>query len=105
MQALFRAFPAALISLASLTLITLGLTSEAVATPPPSLRTPRAAQSTYMLYDGSLNTGTPNTQGFVYLTYPLFVVSATQSFANSVTTLDTTPKMSEYAGYFANSGL
>lgn len=62
---------------------------------------PRAAQSTFVLYDGALNTGTPDTQGFIYLTFPLTNALATQSFTNGVTLLDTTPRMTDYAGYFA----
>lgn len=58
-------------------------------------------QSAYVLYDSTLNTGTPETQGFVYLTYPFSGVQATQTFTQSVTILDTTPQMSDYAGYFA----
>jgi hypothetical protein len=54
-----------------------------------------------VLYDGSLNTGTPDTQGFVYATQPFQAAQATQSFAGGVTTLDTTPARSESAGYFA----
>ena len=54
-----------------------------------------------MLYDGALNTGTPNTQGFFYLTFPLTSALATQSFTNGVTLLDTTPRITDYAGYFA----
>ncbi len=102
MQALFRALPAALLSLASLTLITLGLTQEVVAVPAPPVETPQAAQSTYVLYDGALNTGTPNTQGFLYLTSPFLGALATQVFSSGVTTLDTTPRRSDYAGYFAD---
>jgi len=54
-----------------------------------------------VLYDGSLNTGTPDTQGFFYLSYPLTGTHATQAFTSPVTLLDTTPQMSDYAGYFA----
>ncbi|HSD83729.1 MAG TPA: hypothetical protein VLG46_07715 [Anaerolineae bacterium] len=58
-----------------------------------------------MLYDGSLDTGTPDTQGFVYLTHPLTNVQATQMFTTPVTVLDTTPQMSDYAGYFGKPTL
>ena len=64
-----------------------------------------AVTATIVLYDGSLNTGTPNTQGFVYLTNPFPGALATQTFSDGVTTLDTTPRMSDYAGYFANTNL
>ncbi len=73
----------------------------------PSLRhQPFTPQTTIVLYDGSLNAGTPNTpdkQGFSYLTNPLVGALATQTFTNGVTTLDTTPLMSDYAGYFAKT--
>jgi hypothetical protein len=62
---------------------------------------PNAQETAIVLYDGSLNTGTPDTQGFVYLTYPLTNVQATQAFTHPVTVLDTTPQLSDYAGYFA----
>jgi hypothetical protein len=64
-----------------------------------------AYQTAVTLYDGALNTGTPDTQGFLYLTYPLFSAQATQTFTNPVTTLDTTPQRTDDAGYFAKSGL
>ena len=54
-----------------------------------------------VLYEGSLNTGTPDTQGFLYLTNPLLGAQATQAFTTPVTTLDTMLRMSDYAGYFA----
>ena len=60
---------------------------------------------TIVLYDGSLNTGTPDTQGFLYLTNLPGSVQATQAFTTPVTTLDTTSQMSDYAGYFAKPGL
>ena len=55
-----------------------------------------------VLYDGSLGTGLPQTQGFIYLTDPFFGASAAASFANGVTTLDTTPDQIDKAGYFRN---
>ena len=65
-----------------------------------------AATATIVLYDGSLNTGTPNEQGsFNYFTNPFLGALATQTFTNGVTTLDTTPRMSDYAGYFAKTTL
>ena len=64
-----------------------------------------AVTAPVVLYDGSRNTGTPNTQGFYYLTNPLAGALATQTFSNSITTLGTTPRMSDYAGYFAKTNL
>jgi hypothetical protein len=65
--------------------------------------TPPAAAATVTLYDGTLNTGTPDTQGFSYLTEPIFSPQASQSFANGVTTLTTTLQISDKAGYFAKN--
>ena len=62
---------------------------------------PAIPHSAYLLYDGALSTGTPETQGFVYLTYPFGGAQATQTFTQSVTILDTTSQMGDYAGYFA----
>jgi len=56
-----------------------------------------------ILYDGALG-GTPGAQGMNYLALP-FSASATESFTNGVTTLDTTPQQTDLAGYFAKSGL
>jgi hypothetical protein len=53
------------------------------------------------LYDGALNTGTPDSQGFFYLTYPLTGTQSTQVFTSPATALDTTRQMSDHAGYFA----
>jgi hypothetical protein len=66
---------------------------------------PIGLQATMVLYDGALNTGTPDTQGFVYLTNPFSGAQATQTFTNPVTILDTTPQRTDYAGYFAKSTL
>ena len=63
---------------------------------------PIAPASLKVLYNGSLNTGTPDTQGFLYLTYPLTKVQATQAFTSPATILDSTSQMSDSAGYFAN---
>ncbi|HTP09091.1 MAG TPA: hypothetical protein VMP08_12625 [Anaerolineae bacterium] len=57
--------------------------------------------ATNILYDGTLNTGTPDTQGFFYLTYPLTGTQVTQVFSSPVTILDSTSRISDYAGYFA----
>jgi hypothetical protein len=67
--------------------------------------TPPAAAATVTLYDGALNTGTPGTQGFSYLTEPIVSAQASQSFANGTTTLTTTLQISDKAGYFAKSNL
>jgi len=61
----------------------------------------RPLASASILYDGALNSGTPDTQGFFYLTYPPTNTQATQTFTSPVTILDTTPQMNDYAGYFA----
>lgn len=53
-----------------------------------------------VLYDGTLGT-LPASQGWLYLTDPLFVASATQSLGPGVTVLDTTPATSDSAGYFS----
>jgi hypothetical protein len=63
--------------------------------------TPSATAATITLYDGALDTGTPDTQGFFYLTQPASP-QARQSFANGATTLTTTLQISDQAGYFAN---
>jgi hypothetical protein len=57
------------------------------------------AASTITLYDAALG-GTPDTQGMLYQTIAL---SATQTFSNGVTILDTTPRRGDSAGYFGNS--
>ncbi len=56
-----------------------------------------------ILYDGSTNE-TPNQQGWLFATDPLFGASATQSGANGRTTLDTTADNEERAGYFLGGG-
>lgn len=53
-----------------------------------------------LLYDGSLNTGTPDTQGLAY-----FGFGATQMFANGATTLTTSPQKGSQAGYTARAQL
>jgi hypothetical protein len=79
-----------------------------IAAPAPSPRaaasgsyapaTAPACASTSTLYDGALG-GTPDTQGLLYQS---FAVSATQTFSNGVTILDTTPRQSDLAGYVGN---
>ncbi|MDQ4076381.1 MAG: hypothetical protein M3220_09070, partial [Chloroflexota bacterium] len=61
------------------------------------------ATETVVLYDGALG-GTPDRQGFLYLTQPLRA-EATQSFEDGVTTLDTTVVREEMVGYFSRSTL
>ncbi|HET9223061.1 MAG TPA: hypothetical protein VFO07_11180 [Roseiflexaceae bacterium] len=64
--------------------------------------TPPAVAATVTLYDGALG-GTPDTQGFSYLTEPIVSAQASQSFANGTTTLTTTLQISDKAGYFAKN--
>jgi hypothetical protein len=72
----------------------------------PSLHLqPSAPENSSVLYDGTLNPGTPDTQGFFYLVNPPSSIQATQMFVTPVTVLDTTPQMSDYAGYFAKPTL
>lgn len=59
------------------------------------------SSTTTVLYDGSRNTGTPDTQELLYLTDPFLKAQAIQSFADGVTTLDTSADISDKAGYFA----
>jgi hypothetical protein len=59
-----------------------------------------ASAATITLYDGALG-GTPDTQGFLYLTKPSSP-QARQSFSNGATILTTTLQISDQAGYFAN---
>ncbi len=66
---------------------------------------PSWPQGTRVLYDGSLNTGTPDTQGFFYIPYPTGSAQASQVFTTPMTVLDTTPQMSDYAGYFTKPTL
>jgi hypothetical protein len=83
-------------------LLTLSLSAPPSAASAPS-SLPLA--TTTVLYDGALNSGTPDTQGFFYLTNPPGGVQATQVFTNPITLLDTTPQVSDYAGYFAKPTL
>lgn len=58
-----------------------------------------------ILYDGALG-GTPDTQGWEYqaISNPIFQPpQATQTFTNGVTVLDTTPVISDSAGYFTST--
>jgi hypothetical protein len=72
----------------------------ALLTPPSA----PATAATTTLYDGALG-GTPDTQGFLYLTDPSPPQSsASQSFANGATTL-TSLTDSDKAGYFAKAAL
>ena len=56
-------------------------------------------QATTVLYDGSLNTGPPDSQAMLYLAQP-FVRYDT--FGNGITTLDTTATNDISAGYFGS---
>jgi hypothetical protein len=85
--------------------IALVLSSIALPLSAVSPRNSRPSVAAIVLYDGALNTGTPETQGFLYLTNPPGSVQATQMFTTPVTTLDTMPQMSDYAGYFARPTL
>jgi hypothetical protein len=52
-----------------------------------------------LLYSAILGT-TPDQQGFQYLALPLGTAAATQTFVNGATILDTTPQLTDLAGYF-----
>ena len=54
-----------------------------------------------MLYDAALG-GTPDTQGMLFQT---LAISATQSFSNGATLLDTNGRRDDFAGYVANPAL
>ncbi len=58
-----------------------------------------AGASTQTLYDGALGS-TPDAQGWIYARFPLINARATQSVDIGITILDTTPAMSDMAGYF-----
>ena len=79
-----------------LTLMLLGLRALTGAAPDA------VRAETFVLYDGALG-GTPDAQGFTYLTLPLVGAAARQSFADGATTLDTTAVQAESAGYFAQN--
>ncbi|MEZ4660899.1 MAG: hypothetical protein R2911_25400 [Caldilineaceae bacterium] len=55
------------------------------------------------LYEGWRETGASNTQSLAYITLPFVNPKSIQSFADGVTTLDTTADQSESAGYFSTS--
>ena len=79
--------------LASLT--TLALVASAVAAPT------RATAATATLYDpaaGSL----PTAQGWTFLTDPLFVAKAKQTFTSGLAVLDSTATTTDKAGWFSN---
>lgn len=58
-----------------------------------------AGAASEILYDGTLGS-TPDAQGWVYASFPLTGAKATQSVDGAITILDTTPALSEMAGYF-----
>lgn len=77
------------------------LSAASKSTPAPPTPHVGIAATTLVLYDGSRNTGTPDRQSMLYLTRPT-PPAATQSFADGVTTLTTTQKTSDLAGYSDN---
>lgn len=62
---------------------------------------PAVVRADTVLYNGALNT-TPDAQGWLYLTNPS-PTQATQSAGGGVTTLDTTARNLDMAGYFSNA--
>lgn len=78
--------------------VLLGVTAPFVMlqSPRPAHAAMAQANEQTMLYNGS---GSPNEQGFLYLTQPFGSASATQIGTN----LDTTPKKSDQAGFFVRS--
>jgi len=89
----------ALALLAVVLLIAAPAPSPRAAASGPNAPAAPACASTSTLYDGALG-GTPDTQGLLYP--ETFAVSATQTFSNGVTILDTTPLQSDLAGYIGN---
>jgi hypothetical protein len=67
--------------------------------------TPTPQNDLVILYDGVLDTGTPDTQGFKMLVMPMVGSSATQSYKAGVTTLDTQQSTNDLTGYFAKPNL
>lgn len=65
-----------------------------------SLTFPAISRADFALYEGALGT-LPSAQGWVYLTNPIFGSLATQAAGGGVTTLDTTARTSDQAGYFS----
>jgi hypothetical protein len=88
----------ALALLAVMLLIAAPAPSPRAAASGPQAPAAPACASTSTLYDGALG-GTPDTQGLLYQS---FAVSATQTFSNGLTILDTTPRQSDLAGYIGN---
>lgn len=58
------------------------------------------AADTVVLYDTGQGT-TPDQQGWAYVTRPILTAKAQRSFADGLTRLDTTPVMSEWAGFLS----
>jgi hypothetical protein len=58
-----------------------------------------AGATTDVLYDGTLGS-TPDTQGWIYASFPLMGARATRTADGATTILDTTPTMRDLAGYF-----
>lgn len=68
-----------------------------------ALAAPRS-QRIVTLYDGSRNTGTPDTQGFLYLARPQTPpLMAVQSFADGLATLNTSAQRGDSAGWFGRA--
>jgi len=62
----------------------------------------KMVSATTILYDGSLNTGTPDTQSMSYTSLPSITY---HTFSNGVTTLDTTADYNIYAGYLGDQSV
>jgi hypothetical protein len=61
----------------------------------------RGYGATAVLYDAGLGTR-PSAQGWTYLADPIFGAAARESFADGAALLDTTPVVSDKAGWFSN---
>ncbi|MEI7554785.1 hypothetical protein [Candidatus Chlorohelix sp.] len=67
--------------------------------------TPISKNDLVVLYDGALDTGIPDTQGFKMLNIPMVGSSSKQSYNAGVTTLDTHQADNDLTGYFAKPNL
>jgi hypothetical protein len=65
----------------------------------PDVAVNSTCATTTTLYDGALG-GTPDTQGMLY---QALATATTQIFSNGATTLDTTARQADLAGYFGKS--
>lgn len=69
-----------------------------------TVRAAPRAERRVTLYDGSRNTGTPDTQGFLYLARPQTPpLMAGQAFADGVATLITSAQRGDSAGWFGRA--